>query len=75
MSLAAPLLWIKLLFFMRAYKAPGEMTVLVIEMAGSIVSVLWLCAIFLLAFAHAIYVLDRRQSDEFGTFDRGLLVR
>ena len=30
-AVAAPLLWIKLLFFARAFKKVGEMTVLVIE--------------------------------------------
>jgi len=42
-------------------------------MAGSIVSVLWLCAIFIAAFGHAIYLLDRRASSQFKTIDASVL--
>ena len=42
-------------------------------MAGSIVSVLWLCAIFIVAFGHAIYLLDRRTSSQFKTIDASVL--
>jgi hypothetical protein len=42
-------------------------------MAGSIVSVLWLCAIFIIAFGHAIYLLDRRTSSQFKTIDASVL--
>jgi adenylate kinase len=72
-GLAAPLIWIKLLFFARGFKAVGEMTVLVTEMARDIVKLVWLLLIFLAAFSHALFVIDQRSSEEFSTLPRSTL--